>query len=54
MTPIRSLLLLFICAGLWLGSQPPATATGEPVGQAAVGPPAMSVGQAAILGASRD
>ncbi|MGB5232187.1 MAG: undecaprenyl-diphosphate phosphatase [Desulfoprunum sp.] len=50
MTPIRSLLLLFICAGLWLGSQPPATATGEPVGQAAVGPPAMSVGQAAILG----
>lgn len=49
MTLIRYLLLLFICAGLWLGSQLPAAAA-EPAVPEPAGYPAMTIGQAAILG----
>ena len=50
MTPIRYFLLLFLCAGLWLGISLPAAATAEPPGPETAGQPAMSIVQAAILG----
>ena len=48
MTSLRFLLLLLLCAGLWPGI--PLAAAAAPPPPATPGQPAMSVGQAAVLG----